>query len=85
LQINNDFYFNNFFFHFIIFHFDKKFNIDSEILYSFYETIENRILDRKIKSQFDQQLEKFKKAQGMFGRSMTIDTSAKKQPSKAFS
>jgi len=49
-----------------------------------YETLEKMILDRRIRFKLDQQLDKFKKAQGLFGRSMTIDTRDKKQPGIIF-
>jgi len=68
----------------IKFHYDKNFNADSEVLYGLYETIEKMIPDRRIRFQLDQQLDKFKRAQGLFGRSMAIDTRDKKHPGKAF-
>jgi len=39
-----------------------------------YETIEKIIPDRSIRFQLDQQLDKLKKAQGLFRRNMTLDT-----------
>jgi len=64
----------------IRFHYDKNFNADSEFLYGLYKTIEKMILDKRIRFQLD----KFKRAQGLFGRSMTIDIRDKKHPRKAF-
>nr|XP_007134308.1 hypothetical protein PHAVU_010G036200g [Phaseolus vulgaris]ESW06302.1 hypothetical protein PHAVU_010G036200g [Phaseolus vulgaris] len=40
--------------------------------------LKKMILDRRIRFQLDQQLDKFKRAQGLFGRSMAIDTRDKK-------
>jgi len=41
--------------------------------------------DKRIRFQLDQQLDKFKKTQGLFGRSMTLDTRDNKHSGKAFS
>jgi len=45
-----------------------------------YETIEKMIPDKRIRFQLDQQLDRFKKVKGLFGRSMAIDIRDKKQP-----
>jgi len=74
-----------FFFLFIRFHYDKNFNADREVLYGLHETIERIIPYRRTRFELDQQLDKFKKAQGLFGRSMTLDTRDKKQLGKIFS
>jgi len=42
------------------------------------------IPNRRIRFQLDQQLDRFKKAQGLFGRRMAIDTRDKKQPGIIF-
>jgi len=44
-----------------------------------YETIEKMIPDKRIRFQLDQQLDRFKKAQWLFGRSIAIDIRDKKQ------
>ncbi|XP_028753001.1 uncharacterized protein LOC114712623 [Neltuma alba] len=62
------------------FHYDEKFNADQEVYFGLYETIERMIPDRKTRFLVDQQLEAFKSAKGLFGRSMAIDTRNKKQP-----
>jgi len=46
--------------------------------------LKKMILDRRIRFQLDQQLDKFKRAQGLFGRTMAIDTRDKKHLGKAF-
>ncbi|XP_028803194.1 uncharacterized protein LOC114758322 [Neltuma alba] len=61
------------------FHYDEKFNADQEVYFGLYETIEKMISDRKTRFLVDQQLEAFKSAKGLFGRSMAIDTRNKKQ------
>ncbi|XP_028806378.1 uncharacterized protein LOC114761216 [Neltuma alba] len=62
------------------FHYDEKFNADQEVYFGLYETIEKMIPDRKTRFLVDQQLEAFKSAKGLFGRSVEIDTRNKKQP-----
>jgi len=42
-------------------------------------TTEKNDPDRRIRFQLDQQLGRFKKPQGLFGRSMAIDTRDKKE------
>ena len=84
MQTNNDFYFNIFFL-FIRFHYAKNFNADREVLYGLHESIETIIPYKRTRFELDQQLDKFKKAQGLFGRSMALNTRDKKKPGKIFS
>ena len=45
-----------------------------------YKTIEKMFPDIEIRIKIDQQLEKFKRGEGLFGMSMAITTRDKKQP-----
>ena len=45
-----------------------------------YKTIEKMFLSIETKIKIDQQMEKFKRGEGLFGLSMAIATRDKKQP-----
>lgn len=74
----------NFIPYFIRFNYDKNFNLDGEVLFLLCETIERMVPDRRIRFTIDQQLDIFKTTKRLFGSSMTIDTTDKKQPSYHF-
>ncbi|KAJ0983728.1 hypothetical protein J5N97_011983 [Dioscorea zingiberensis] len=51
-----------------------------EVKMGLYKTIEKMYPDLETRIKLDQQLEKFKRAEGLFGMSMAILTREKKQP-----
>ncbi|XP_028113206.1 uncharacterized protein LOC114311289 [Camellia sinensis] len=66
------------------FHYQENFTADTEVKIGLFKTIERMSLDIEDRLKVDEQLEKFKKAEGMFGMSMAILIREKKQPSKFF-
>ncbi|KAI8017136.1 hypothetical protein LOK49_LG04G00681 [Camellia lanceoleosa] len=62
------------------FHYQENFNADTEVKIGLFKTIERMYPDIEDRVKVDEQLEKFKKAEGMFGMSMAILTREKKQP-----
>ncbi|XP_039144882.1 uncharacterized protein LOC120282190 [Dioscorea cayenensis subsp. rotundata] len=62
------------------FQYSDSFNADMEVKMGLYKTIEKMYPDLATRIKIDQQLEKFKKAEGLFGMSMAIFTREKKQP-----
>ncbi|CAL5384210.1 unnamed protein product [Camellia sinensis] len=63
-----------------MFHYQENFNADTEVKIGLFKTIERMYPDIEDRVKVDEQLEKFKKAEGMFGMSMAILTRKKKQP-----
>ncbi|XP_039123453.1 uncharacterized protein LOC120260074 [Dioscorea cayenensis subsp. rotundata] len=62
------------------FQYSDSSNADMEVKMGLYKTIEKMYPDLATRIKIDQQLEKFKKAEGLFGMSMAILTREKKQP-----
>ncbi|XP_028126576.1 uncharacterized protein LOC114323229 [Camellia sinensis] len=63
-----------------MFHYQENFTADTEVKIGLFRTIERMYPDIENRVKVDEQLEKFKKAEGMFGMSMAILTREKKQP-----
>ncbi|XP_057514457.1 uncharacterized protein LOC130796165 [Actinidia eriantha] len=62
------------------FQYDENFKADHEIKLDLYKTIDRFYPNVDTKVKIDAQLEKFKRAKGMFGISMAKLTREKKQP-----
>ena len=66
------------------FHYQETFTADTKVKIGLFKTIESMYPDIEDRVKVDEQLEKFKKAEGMLGMSMAIMAREKKQPSKFF-
>ncbi|XP_028079536.1 uncharacterized protein LOC114281293 isoform X3 [Camellia sinensis] len=62
------------------FHYQENFTADTEVKIGLFKTIERMYPDIEDRVKVDEQLEKFKKVEGMCGMSMAILTREKKQP-----
>lgn len=62
------------------FHFSDNFKADQEICDGYYDVIERMVPSRQERRLIDQQLDKFKRAEGSFGRESAIDARTAKQP-----
>ncbi|XP_061351356.1 uncharacterized protein LOC133296400 [Gastrolobium bilobum] len=62
------------------FHYDTKFNLDREVKTGLWKTLENMCPDIETRITIDSQIEKFDRAEGLFGNSLAISTRARKQP-----
>ncbi|XP_061357381.1 uncharacterized protein LOC133301719 [Gastrolobium bilobum] len=62
------------------FHYESNFNPDTEVQVGWYTTLENMCPDIITRIKIDAQLEKFSKAEGLFGNTLAIATRDKKQP-----
>ncbi|KAI9113639.1 hypothetical protein K1719_015566 [Acacia pycnantha] len=61
------------------FHYDSKFNPDCEVKTSLWKTLEKMCPDIKTRITIDSQIEKFDRAEGLFGNSLAIATRDRKQ------
>ncbi|XP_061360438.1 uncharacterized protein LOC133304421 [Gastrolobium bilobum] len=61
------------------FHYDTKFNPDREVKTGLWKTLEKMCPDIETKITIDSQIEKFDRAEGLFGNSLAIATRARKQ------
>ncbi|XP_012845516.1 PREDICTED: uncharacterized protein LOC105965507 [Erythranthe guttata] len=67
------------------FHYAEGFEPNSDVIYGLHKTIEMMIADdTRTRILIDSQLEKFKRADGLFGLKMAKETRDKKQPSIFF-
>lgn len=62
------------------FQYDSNFNADAEVKIGLFKTIERMYPDVETRVIIDSQLEKFRKAEGLFGMDMAVSTRNKKQP-----
>ena len=60
--------------------YDPKFNPDKEVKIGLYMVIEKMYPNVETRIEVDAQIDKFKRAVGMFGMRMAIATRDKKQP-----
>ena len=67
-----------------MFHYDPNFAASEEVRLGLYEVIERMRPTTLERCRIDLQLEKFDKAEGLFGKEMTILTRTKKQPGKCY-
>ncbi|XP_050217659.1 uncharacterized protein LOC126668510 [Mercurialis annua] len=63
------------------FQYDESFSADTEVKIGLYTTIEKMFSDIETRVKVDQQLEKFKRGEGLFGISMATSTRDKKTTS----
>lgn len=64
------------------FHFSDNFRADEEIVDGYYDVIERLVPLRSERRLIDQQLDKFKRSEGSFGRESAVDARTTKQPGK---
>ncbi|XP_061358686.1 uncharacterized protein LOC133302887 [Gastrolobium bilobum] len=62
------------------FHYDPKFNPDREVKTGLWKTLEKMCPDIETRIRIDSQIEKFDRAEGLFGNSLAIATRDRKQP-----
>ncbi|XP_061363140.1 uncharacterized protein LOC133306777 [Gastrolobium bilobum] len=62
------------------FHYDTKFNPDREVKTGLWKTLEKMCPNIETRITIDSQIEKFGRAEGLFGNSLAIATRARKQP-----
>ncbi|XP_061352114.1 uncharacterized protein LOC133297067 [Gastrolobium bilobum] len=62
------------------FHYDTKFNPDREVKTGLWKTLEKMCPDIETRITIDSQIEKFDRAERLFGNSLAIATRASKQP-----
>ena len=67
-----------------MFHYDLNFTASEEVRVGLYEVIERMCPATLERCRIDLQLEKFDKAEGLFGKEMVILTGTKKQSGKCY-